>query len=237
MVSMAISLSLAGLFIIKFDVIEAVQDFFKGAVLPQAYTSTTLVLIPKIPKPSSFGDMRPISLCNFTYKIISKILTDRLATILPMLISHEQTGFVKGRLIHENIALAHELAADLDKKTFGGNVIFKVDMAKAYDRMEWEFLIAVMTKFAFSPHWCNLVHACISNCWYTISFLSKLSGYFKSYRGVRQGCCFSPPLYLFLLKRLLPETLICLFPQRKSVLIELLMSTTGYVISYLLMIC
>ena len=104
--------------IVKNDVVAAVQSFFQGDPIPKAYTSTTLVLIPKISNPSSFSDLRPISLWSFSYQILSKIMTDRLAPFLPNLISQEQFGFVKGRHIHECMALAQELAADLPKKTF-----------------------------------------------------------------------------------------------------------------------
>ncbi|XP_071912229.1 uncharacterized protein [Coffea arabica] len=90
--------------IVKGDVCQAVWDFFAGAQLPWGYTSTLLALIPKIPGASSFSEFRPISLCNFVNKIISKLLAMRLEGILPKLISPQQSGFVKGRQISDTIA-------------------------------------------------------------------------------------------------------------------------------------
>lgn len=97
-----------------------------------------------------FFEFRPISLCNVCYKIVSKILANRLSYFLPTLISAEQGAFVKGRLIHENIALTQELIQHIDKGKEGGNVILNIDMEKAFDRLNWAFLFEVLTRFGFS---------------------------------------------------------------------------------------
>lgn len=113
-------------YIIHKEVVLAVQEFFKGAPLPKFFASTVLVLLPKVKNPKHLTDLRPISLCSFVSKILSIVLNDRMATILPKIISLEQCGFMKNRSIHENIALAHELAADLHRKVHGGNIMFKL---------------------------------------------------------------------------------------------------------------
>ncbi|KAF5481633.1 hypothetical protein F2P56_002271 [Juglans regia] len=82
----------------------------------------------------SFEKFWPISLCSVTYKIFSKIIVSRLTRILPRLISLEQGAFIPGRSIFENISLAQEMVQGLKKKTWGGNVMVKIEMAKAYDR-------------------------------------------------------------------------------------------------------
>ncbi|XP_060179789.1 uncharacterized protein LOC132609695 [Lycium barbarum] len=92
--------------IIKSEVIDFVQEYFNGRNLTKFYNHTCLVLIPKVISPTSFSQMRPISLTNFTTKIISKILSSRLNTLLPLIISENQSGFVQGRLIIENVMLA-----------------------------------------------------------------------------------------------------------------------------------
>lgn len=115
---------------------EAIIDFFfNGASLPAGITATTLAMIPKKGAPITWADYMPISLCNNTHKIMTKFLSDRLVQILPELISHNQSGFLKNRLISDNILLAQELAHSLNVKTRGGNVILKMDMMKAYDRV------------------------------------------------------------------------------------------------------
>lgn len=99
-----------------------VIGFFQGDYLHRDITTTLLTLIPKIDKPKSLADYRPISLASFASKLISKILASRLATILPLIVNGQQYGFVQGRSIHEYIALAQEMVLDLDRKTDGFGV-------------------------------------------------------------------------------------------------------------------
>lgn len=115
-----------------------VIDFFKGAYIPKEISATTLMFIPKIQEARHLGDYCPISLVNF-------------ATHLPMLllgiINEEQAGFVQGRHIATYIALAQELVRDLLRIVPSANVVFKMDMAKAYDRLEWRFLLKARESF------------------------------------------------------------------------------------------
>lgn len=92
--------------IVKVDLVNLIQHFFTGAELSRFYTSTYLVLFPRVDNPSSFHEMRPISPSNYSYKIISKIMSSRLNSILPKLLSHNQTCFLKDNSITENILLA-----------------------------------------------------------------------------------------------------------------------------------
>lgn len=85
--------------------------------------------------PTNFSDMRPISLSKFSCKIITKILSIRLNRLLSKMISENQSGFIKGRLITESILLTQEIVQSIKRKNKGGNVVIKLDMAKAYDRM------------------------------------------------------------------------------------------------------
>ncbi|XP_060190441.1 uncharacterized protein LOC132619606 [Lycium barbarum] len=116
--------------IIQLEVCNFVKAFFTGTFLTKYYTHTNLVLIPKVPSPTTLDHLRPISLCNVSNKIISKI-----ATLLPKLISDNQSGFVKGRLITENILLTQEIVHGMKQANQGGNVIIKLDMSKAYDKL------------------------------------------------------------------------------------------------------
>nr|XP_016448725.1 PREDICTED: uncharacterized protein LOC107773821 [Nicotiana tabacum] len=128
--------------IIKKDIHEFIQDCFNGKRMAKFFSHTCLVLIPKVDAPTNFSELRPISLSNFTSKIISKILARRLNPLLEKLISENQSGFVKGRMITENILPAQEIAQNINKNKRGGNMIIKLDMAKAYDRMSWNFLMS-----------------------------------------------------------------------------------------------
>uniref|UniRef100_A0A1U7VHC3 Uncharacterized protein LOC104213858 n=1 Tax=Nicotiana sylvestris TaxID=4096 RepID=A0A1U7VHC3_NICSY len=118
-----------------------VRDFFNGHELPKCVTHTNLVLLPKKKEVTTFSDLRPISLSNFSNKVISRVVHERLVKFLPSLISEEQSGFVKGRNIVENILLTQEIVTDIRLRTKAGpNVILKLDMTKAYDRLSWLFL-------------------------------------------------------------------------------------------------
>ncbi|KAL9684647.1 hypothetical protein QQ045_022088 [Rhodiola kirilowii] len=182
--------------VIKEDLMGAIVGFFEGLQIPNSFSATFLTLLPKVPNASSIDQLRPISLCNFCHKIISRILTSRLSNWLPKIISEEQVGFVQGRSIHENIALAHDITHDLNDKVYGGNVIVKLDMAKAYDRISWGFILRILHSLGFNNCWYDLIYRCISNCSYSMKWDGRLYGFFRSSRGVRQGDPLSPSLFV-----------------------------------------
>ncbi|XP_073022635.1 uncharacterized protein [Primulina eburnea] len=182
--------------IVHQDVFGAVLDFFQGSPMPQGFTATTITLIPKVEGARAWSDFRPISLCNVTNKIISKLLYSRLRDVVERLVSPNQSGFVPGRMISDNILLAQELTHSITLPSRGGNVILKLDMAKAYDRVQWHFLFDVMRHFGFSERVVALVSACISHCHFSVNINGSLSGFFGSTRGLRQGDPLSPLLFV-----------------------------------------
>lgn len=107
-------------------------------------TQAYLLLLPKVQHPNRLAAFRPISLSNFSNDIISKLLYNRLAPILSKIISFNQSGFVRGRSISENIMLAEEIIHGIKKPKKGDNVVIKLDMAKAYDRISWFFICLVL---------------------------------------------------------------------------------------------
>ncbi|KAL0304664.1 UNVERIFIED_CONTAM: putative ribonuclease H protein [Sesamum calycinum] len=102
--------------------------------MPKGFTATTISLIPKTASPTCWSEYRPISLCNVTNKICTKLMTIRLGHVLPKVISLSQSGFVPGRLLSDNVLLAQELIHSIESHQPDANVVFKLDMAKAYDR-------------------------------------------------------------------------------------------------------
>lgn len=173
--------------IIQEDIVSMIRGFFWGDHLHPKLKSTLLILLPKVDTPADYSDFRPISLSNFASKVVTKILANRFSVILPQVIDEEQYGFVKGRQIHESIALAQELVADIDRKTEGGNIILKFDMSKAYDRLEWRFLLRSLRAMGFANIVQDLVFRSISDITYRININGENSSEFCSTRGVRQG--------------------------------------------------
>ncbi|XP_048613347.1 uncharacterized protein LOC125587196 [Brassica napus] len=129
------------------------------------WSDTNICVIPKTTKPNDMAQFRPISLCNVSYKIVSKVLCQRLKKVLPGLISETQLAFVAGRQISDNIMIAQEMFHALRTKPSGRNkrMVIKTDMSKVYDRMEWSFIEAVMRKMGFSETWITWIMRCITS--------------------------------------------------------------------------
>ena len=151
------------------------------------FNSNNIFLIPKTNNAASVGDYRPIAIANFKFKIISKILADRLTKIMPVIASVQQRGFIKGRSIKDCICLTYEAINLLNKKTFGGNFALKVDIDKAFDTLDWSFLLKVLQKFGFSELFCKWIPSILMSAKLSVSINGKLHGYFSCSRGVRQG--------------------------------------------------
>ncbi|GJZ56099.1 RNA-directed DNA polymerase, eukaryota, reverse transcriptase zinc-binding domain protein [Tanacetum coccineum] len=131
------------------DVCEAIKDFFNTNKLLGEVNATLITLIPKVQHPNKVSEYRPIACCNVIYKCISKIITNRLTGCLDKLISINQSAFVPGRLIQDNLLITHELLKGYNRKSGPPRSALKIDIVKAYDTVNWRFLEQIWKQFGF----------------------------------------------------------------------------------------
>ena len=120
------------------DVTSVVLNALNSGVVPESTNSTSIALIPKVKHAKRFADFYPISFCNVVYKLISKVLVNWLKKFLSIAILESQSAFLSSRLISDNVLVAFETLHYLETKTNGkmGQMALKLDMSKAYDKVE-----------------------------------------------------------------------------------------------------
>ena len=150
---------------------KEVKRVFSSRVIPNYMNQTLITLIPKCRSPESLSNYWPISLCNTIYKIVTKIIVNWIRPFLSGLISSLQAAFVPGRKGLDNAIIVQELIHTMSKKKGRTGVMaIKLDLEKAYDRLEWSFIRDTLNLFNFPDHLISLIMSCISTTFISILF-------------------------------------------------------------------
>lgn len=160
------------------EVINSVIRFFNNPFMPRATNYTIFTLVPKFPGASIIKDHRPISCCNTIYKVISKLLVAKLKPLLPKIILPNQTVFIKGRQLLENCLLASEIVSGYHKNKGPKRIIMKIDIAKAFDTVRWDFILNCLKALQLSDIYITWVASCLTTTSYSVGINGNLHGYF-----------------------------------------------------------
>lgn len=170
--------------IVKVEVLHLCEDFFSGKANLERINWASIALIPKSSSPATLNDYRPISLINSSLKIISKILATHLSSVMDKLVDNVQSAFLKRRCILDNIARAEELLFSIHKRRLDGHVL-KVDFAKAFNSVDWDFLVDLLKVRGFGTRWIGWVILLLSTSKASILINGSPKGYVRYQRGLR----------------------------------------------------
>ena len=164
--------------------------------LPISLRRAVITLLHKKGKnPEEIKNWRPISLLTVDYKILTKCIANRIFPLLPSIINEDQTGFIKGRFIGENIRLIDDLLLYTKREQIEG-LLLQLDFEKAFDSIEWSFIYKTLREFNFGPNISSWIKLCYTEIFSTIINKGSTCGWFSLHRGVRQGCPLSTILFI-----------------------------------------
>jgi exonuclease III len=180
--------------VIKIDIMRLFQAFQKGELPLFHLNFGTIVLLPKKENALQIQQYRPICLLNVSFKIFTKVGTNRVSEIAHKVVRPTQTAFMPGRHILEGVVVLHETIHELHRNKLDG-VLLKLDFEKAYDKVNWDFLQQALRMKGFDPKWCQWIQQYVSRGSVGVRVNDDFGHYFQTRKGLRQGDPLSPTLF------------------------------------------
>jgi len=177
------------------DLMRFMVEFHRNGKLTKGINSTFIALIPKVNSPQRLNDFRPISLGGCLYKVLAKVLANRLRSVVGCVVSESQSAFIKVKQILDGILIANEVV-DEPRRLNKELVLFKVDFENAYDFVDLKYLDLVMANMNFPRLWRKWISECVGTTTSSVLVNGSPTDKFPIERGLRQGDLFSPFLFL-----------------------------------------
>jgi len=180
--------------LLKLDILCFLDEFYVHGVFSRGCNASFIALIPKVADPRFLNDYRPISLIGCMYKIVAKLLANRMKKVMALIVDETQYAFIEARHLLHSVLIANEVIEEA-KRSSKSCLIFKVDYEKAYDSVSWDFLLYMLDRAGFSSIWIKWIERCLKSASISVLVNGSPTTEFFPKRGLRQGDLLAPFLF------------------------------------------